>query len=169
MKKIILVALALVSLISCNRINQKIAIKHNDAVIGVSDKVVTAFDNLNKALATFNPDSIDIALTNYNAQVTSSFDELNNVIALSDTSFKEGTKAMLRVFKSVGENEFKQISDIYHIPDSLYTDKEEKEVLDIATAIDEKIEAAQLKQQNAQKAFAKKYDFTLMIGKDTLK
>lgn len=169
MKKTILVALSLISFISCNRITQKIAIKHNDAVIGVSDKVVAAFDNLNKALATFNPDTIDIALTNYNAQVTNSFNELNQVIVLNDTSFKEGTKAMLRVFKSVGEHEFKQISDIYHIPDSLYTDKEEKEVFDIATAIDEKIEAAQLKQQNAQKAFAKKYDFTLMIGKDTLK
>ena len=168
MKKTILIALSVVSFISCNRITQKIAIKHNDAVIEVSDKVVAAFDNLNKALATFNPDSIDIALTNYNAQVTSSFNELNNVIALNDTSFKEGTKAMLHVFKLVGENEFKQISDIYHIPDSLYTDKEEKEVFDIATAIDEKIAAAQLKQQNSQKAFAKKYDFIVMIGKDTL-
>lgn len=169
MKKTILVALSLISFISCNRITQKIAIKHNDAVIEVSDKVIVAFDNLNKALATFNPDSIDIALTSYNALVTSSFDELNHVVALNDTSLKVGTKAMLHVFKSVGEHEFKQISDIYHIPDSLYTDKEEKEVFDIATAIDEKIEAAQLKQQNAQKAFAKKYDFTLMIGKDTLK
>ena len=169
MKKTILVALSLISFISCNRITQKIAIKHNDAVIGISDKVVAAFDNLNKTLATFNPDSIDIALTNYNTQVTNSFDDLNHVIALNDTTLKVGTKAMLQVFKSVGENEFKQISDLYHLPDSLYTNKEEKEVFDIATAIDEKIEAAQLKQQNAQKAFAKKYDFTLMIGKDTLK
>lgn len=169
MKKTILVALSLISFISCNRITQKIAIKHNDAVIGISDKVVAAFDNLNKTLATFNPDSIDVALSNYNTQVTNSFDDLNHVIALNDTTLKVGTKAMLQVFKSVGENEFKQISDLYHLPDSLYTNKEEKEVFDIATAIDEKIEAAQLKQQNAQKAFAKKYDFTLMIGKDTLK
>jgi hypothetical protein len=149
--------------------NQKTAIKHNDAVIEASDKVVVAFDKLNNALATYNPDSIDIALRAYNLQVDNSLQELNTVVSINDTSLKVGTREMLVVFKSVGDNEFKQISTIYHIPDSLYTEKEEKEVTDIATAIDEKIEAAQVKQQKAQKEFAKKFNFDLIFDKDSQK
>jgi hypothetical protein len=169
MKKITLIAFSFVFFISCGRITQEIAIKHNDSVIDLSDLVIDSFDKLNTTLSTFNPDSIDIALTNYNTQVNNSIQGLTKITSISDSSLKVGTIDMLRVFKSVGENEFQQISDIYHIPDSLYTDKEEKEVLDISAAIDEKIAAAQLKQQNIQKAFAKKYNFILMVGKDTLK
>lgn len=169
MKKLAVVILFVASFYSCDRINQKIAIKHNDAVIEASDKVVFAFDKLNSALATFNPDSIDMALTAYNLQVNNSLQELNKVVSINDTSLKAGTREMLHVFKSVGDNEYKQISNIYHIPDSLYTEKEEKEVTDIATAIDEKIEAAQLKQKNAQKQFAKKFNFELIFDNDSLK
>jgi hypothetical protein len=169
MKKLAVVILCVTSFYSCDRINQKIAIKHNDAVIEASDKVVFAFDKLNKALATFDPDSIDIALATYNLQINNSLLELNKAVSVNDTSLKFGTREMLHVFKSVGDNEFKQINAIYHLPDSLYTEKEEKEVNDIASAIDEKIEAAQLKQQNAQKAFAKKFNFELIFDKDSLK
>lgn len=169
MKKLAVVVLFAASFYSCDRINQKIAIKHNDAVIEASDKVVFAFDKLNSALATFNPDSIDMALAAYNLQVNNSLQELNKVVSINDTSLKVGTREMLHVFKSVGDNEYKQISTIYHIPDSLYTEKEEKEVTDIAAAIDEKIEAAQLKQKNAQKQFAQKFNFELIFDKDSLK
>lgn len=169
MKKIVIVSLLAANLISCDRINQKIAIKHNDAVIEVSNKVIASFDNLIGSLGTFNPDSIDIALNQYNLIISNSFNDLNKVISLNDTSLKVETKKMLEVFKSVGENEFKQISTIYHLPDSLYTKTEEKEVNDIATAIDEKIETAELKQQKTQKEFAKKFGFVLMAGKDTIK
>jgi hypothetical protein len=169
MKKLAVVILCVTSFYSCDRINQKIAIKHNDAVIEASDKVVFAFDKLNKALATFDPDSIDIALATYNLQINNSLLELNKAVSVNDTSLKFGTREMLHVFKSVGDNEFKHINAIYHLPDSLYTEKEEKEVNDIASAIDEKIEAAQLKQQNAQKAFAKKFNFELIFDKDSLK
>ncbi len=169
MKKIALVILTVASFYSCDRINQKIAIKHNDAVIEASDKVVFAFDKLNNSLATFNPDSIDLALAAYNLQINNSILELNQAVSINDTSLKVGTREMLYVFKSVGNNEFKQIRTIYQIPDSLYTEKEEKEVTDIASAIDEKIEAAQLKQQNIQKAFAKRFNFELMFNKDSLK
>lgn len=169
MKKIVIISLFAATLISCDRINQKIAIKHNDAVIEVSNNVIASFDKLIGSLGTFNPDSIDIALNQYNLVISNSFNDLNKVISLNDTSLKVETKKMLEVFKSVGENEFKQISTIYHLPDSLYTKTEEKEVNDIATAIDEKIETAELKQQKTQKEFAKKFGFVLMAGKDTIK
>ena len=169
MKKIVIVSLFAATLISCNRINQRVAIKHNDEVIEVSNKVIASFDQLIGSLGSYNPDSIDLALTHYNLLVSNSFNDLNKVTSLNDTSLKVETKKMLEVFKSVGENEFKQISDIYHLPDSLYTKTEEKEVNDIATAIDEKIETAELKQQKTQKEFAKKFGFVLMAGKDTIK
>ncbi len=169
MKKIFLSLLILFSLNNCDRINQKIAIKHNDEIIALSDDVVKEFDKLNSVLSTYNPDSIDIALANYNHLVGSSISALNKISPVNDTSLKHSTSMLMEVFKSVGENEFKQISDMYHLPDSLYTTKEQKEVFDIATAIDEKVAAAQLKQLTTQKIFAKKNNFVLMVGKDTLK
>ena len=57
MKKIVIVSLFAATLISCNRINQRVAIKHNDEVIEVSNKVIASFDQLIGSLGSYNPDS----------------------------------------------------------------------------------------------------------------
>ncbi len=169
MKKLIIITLGIITLTSCDRVTQTLAIKHNDAIITESDKVVSAFDAVSNSLTSFNADSITISLQKYNSQINQSLQNINTTLALKDSSLKLASIEMIKTFKSVGENEFSKIRDIYTIPDSLYTTTEEKEVTALATAIDEKIETAQNKQRNAQIAFAKKYNFVLMLGKDTIK
>lgn len=168
MKTIIIAIITAIAFASCDAVTQGLAIKHNDVVIGESDKVIDAFNVLNNTLTTYNVDSINIALQNYQAQITNSLKGINKAIALKDSSLKLASIEMIQVFKTIGENEFSKIRDIYAIPDSLYSEKEEAEVTALTTAIDEKIETAQIKQRDAQKAFAKKYHFALLIGKDTI-
>lgn len=169
MKKLLLLTLSVIVFTNCDRVTQTIAIKHNDALITESDKVVSAFDEVSNSLTSFNADSINNALQKYNYQINQALQNINTSVALKDSSLKLATIEMLNTFKSVGENEFSEIRDIYTLPDSLYTKTEEEEVTALATAIDEKIETAQNKQRNAQIAFSKKYNFVLMLGKDTLK
>ena len=169
MKQRLIIIASIFLLTNCNRVMQGIAIKHNDAIIAESDKVVDAFNTLNNTLSTFNVDSIDLALKLYNHQIDATLQGINKVIAFNDSSLKTTTVEMIHVFKSVGDNEFTQIRTIYAIPDSLYNDEHEKEVKALAASIDEKIETAQNKQKASQKAFAQKYNFVLMSGKDTIK
>ena len=169
MKKLVIVIASILFLSNCDKVMQGIVIKHNDAIIAESDKVVDAFNKLNNSLAIFNVDSIDLAMKSYNQQIDATLLRINKVISFNDSSLKTATTEMIHVFKSVGDNEFTQIRTIYTIPDSLYNNDNEKEVTALAEAIDEKIETAQNKQRVAQKAFAQKYNFVLMVGKDTIK
>lgn len=169
MKNLIIITIALFALTNCDRVTQNLAIKHNDALIEESGKVIDVFNNLNNSLATYNPDTIDIALMYYNNQINSSLVNINKVILLKDSTLKLATKNMIEVFKSVGENEFIKIRDIYTISDSLYSDEDAAEITALATTIDKKVEIAQNMQREAQKAFAKKYNFVLLSGKDTIK
>lgn len=169
MKKIIISICTMVALTSCDSVTQGLAIKHNDAIVNECNKVIQAFSNVNTSIATYNPDSITMALADYQAQIDYSLQGINKAIALKDSSFKLASIDMLKVFAEVGKNEFSKIRDIYTIPDSLYTKEDEEQVTALATSIDTKIEAAQTLQQNAQIAFSKKYNFPLLSGKDTIK
>ena len=71
MKKLILITLSIITLSSCDKVTQTLAIKHNDAIITESDNVVGAFDAVSNSLTSFNADTITIALQKYNLQIKS--------------------------------------------------------------------------------------------------
>ena len=132
MKKLLLLFLT-ISFISLNQsCKQESPVVYNDLIISHQRKIVEKIDNLKKSINNFNVlpadvalEEIDIAYDQTIAQIDSGIVFLKEVESFkSDTSYKKGAYTLFKNYKSIVENEFKQIIEIYRIPENLYSQED---------------------------------------------
>ena len=165
MKKIFISIIGLLFLstiiVSCSP-SANDAIKYNDELVSLQNKVYEKESALLDAISKNTPDKLDTLFANLSKQINES---TKKVEALSNFDGKSDMKdAVLKIFstyKNIAGNEYKNMISYSKIPDSLYTPGDDDKVLELSKKIDDKINKSIDDFIRLQKQFAAKYKFEL--------
>ena len=157
----IMIALFVGILSSCGPTSDQ-AVDYNDKIINEQIAIFEKMELLIDAYENYQPDLMDAAYEVTLTQITKSS---ANVEALADfdgsTTFRDAGVTLFKLYKSVLENEHKQIIELLKLPDSQYGDAEVKLTGDLSEAADEKINSGIEDLDVIQKEFATKYNFEI--------
>ena len=154
MKRLFFLFLSISFILLIQSCTQDSPVAYNDSIIDHQRKIVEKIDNLKKAIDNYNVLPADVALEEmdiaYNqtiVQIDSGIVFLNGIESFkSDTSFKKSAFLLFKNYKSVVETEYKQIIEIYRIPQNLYSQED-------GDKLDQLNETSTVKLNNAYDVF----------------
>ncbi|GEM_PF-1333407 len=139
------------------------AIAHNDGIVADQLKMIEAEDAFVSTIVN-NKDQKDIekAFEIYSKTLKKLSKKYNKMKAFdSKDTFRKAMIEMIAVFKSVADNEYREIMSIYSMDVLLLTDIIFDRWEALAQLVNDKETAANEQFMNAQKTFAGEYQFTL--------
>jgi hypothetical protein len=138
------------------------AIAYNDKIIAQEFAVIGTIDELQNALATYDPAKIEPALNAAKVQVDISIEAVKLIGGFDkNNDFLDATLNLFNVFKSQINNEYKEQFEIYKLPIDQYTTTEENRYNELNKIIDDQYFPAFDKFSKAQDEFAAKWKFEL--------
>ena len=160
----IMIALFVGILSSCGPTRDQ-AVDYNDKIINEQIAIFEKMEQLIDTYENYQPDLMDAA---YEKTLTQINQSIKNIEALPEfdgsTTFRDAGVTLFKLYKSVLENEHKQIIKLLKLPDSQYGDAEVKQTGDLSDAADEKINQGISNLDLIQSEFAMKYDFEIESG-----
>jgi len=156
--------LAVIFLSQCGPTMQD-AIDYNDKMIAEESLVIDRINDLDNAMASWDPAEIQPALDAAKAQVEKSIKALEEMGGFDgDSKFVDACQELFKVFKSQLSDEYKQQLDIIKIyndtPDN-YTTVEEDKYNELNGVLDDEYYPVFDKFSAAQEEFADKWGFIL--------
>lgn len=161
--KILIAALVLLTgttfFVSCGPTADQ-AISYNDAII---DEQIAIIDNITAVFESFkdvdHPDKMDIAYTEAVKQCETGTEVVSKMEGFDgSTAFRDEALSLFKVYKSVLDNELKQMIIIYNLPQEEYTPEKEEEWSTLYDAAFLKMDPGLEKLKAAQEEFGKKYN-----------
>lgn len=169
MRRIIYFLLISIFVLSLHSCKKESAADYNNTIIEQQIAIVLSIDNLKKAIDNYNAIPAKDAIAGMNK----SFDEaislldsgINVVKALKpfkkDETFKNGALTLFEIYKQIVENEYKEIINLYKIPDEMFKPEDQQKLDELLTNSNKKLEEAYNTFTAIQKQFAEKYNLTL--------
>jgi hypothetical protein len=156
----LILALFVLGFVSCGPTTED-AIKYNDAIIEQQTILVKENDKVIDAMGG-DAAKFEAAIKEFNAQVAKSTEIVEKMDKFGkETTFKDAALSLFKVFKSVGDNEYKEILRVINIPSDKVTKADEDQMMASAKQIDEKLQKELDAFLKSQKDFAEKYKFKL--------
>lgn len=159
-----LFAVAVAFLSACGP-NPEEAAKYNDEIIKHQAEVVAKIDALSQSYTTFINDDIQAAYDDAFKTVNTSIETINGMETFSSSpEYKDQALELFNTYKSILENEHKEMVRLYALPDSAFTQEISIEWDKLAESSDEKTDEALEKFSVAQKKFAEENNLDLTGG-----
>jgi hypothetical protein len=140
------------------------AITYNDAITDEHALVMDKFDALFASYDEYeNPSAMDNAYTDaVNAvdAATKNFEAMKDFDG--ETAFRDEAIALMKVYKSLLDNEFKQMIVIYKLPEDQYTEEKKAEWQGLRDEAVRKMDEGLAKIKAEQEKFAAKYNFEII-------
>jgi hypothetical protein len=138
------------------------AISYNDMLIDEESKVMNSINELDAAIAGYDPATIESAINNSRAVITVCMAVVKNSKPFyGDKTFKDATIALFTFFLKQIDNEYSDILKYYRLSDTEYTTKEEAIVNGLLKKIDADYLTDFTKFTDVQHAFAQKFGYTI--------
>jgi hypothetical protein len=158
-----LITLLIVSLTmtSCGPTTDE-AIDYNDAIIDQQTAIIDKIDQLYDSFKDFDSTKMDIAYDEGAKQITTGTDAVSKMEAFDGkTDFRDSALVLFKTYKSVFDNEFKQMIAIYKLSDADYTKDQEDMWNQLSDGAIKKMDDGLLRLKKIQGEFAKKYKFDI--------
>jgi len=164
MKKLIgFILIASVLVFSACTPSTEEAAAYNDTIIAEQSLVIEKIDAVTESFVDYIPEVMDKSLKDASEQVNKS---IANVTAFENfdktDDYKNAALELFNVYKSVIDNEFKEMVAIYKIPDADFKDEHFEQFDDLQTTALDKMDKAETKFSAFQEEFAKKYNLQLI-------
>jgi hypothetical protein len=162
MKKLILIIGALsVILISCGPTEDD-AIKYNDSLIDITEKIIEKQDLFINQLDGHNVDSLKITYQLFVKQAEISIEELSKVKIFDDKNeFGNSASEFIATVNSIVNNEAKQMVELLSKEAEQYTEYDQEKLDKLASKFDEQNNKAFENLKKEQLAFSKEWNFKL--------
>ncbi len=142
--------------------NTQDPVKYNNDLITEQLKIVEKIDDLKKAIDNFNVlspevaiDQMNIAYDNAVFQIDSGLLKVKNMENFKDdATLKNGATELFTNYKSVVENEYKNVIELYKIPDNMFTKEDSEKLEKLLQEGNEKLSLAYVDFQKVQQTFA---------------
>lgn len=139
------------------------AADYNNKIIAEQDSIVLKFRALEQTLNEYDPLAMDIAFFEANEQVDTSIAVIKSLPAFDGkTDYKDSVLEVFALYKSLLDNEYKEVITILKKSENEYTKEDEDRVRYLLfKVINEKLDNAYENIIAIQTAFAEKYKITL--------
>ncbi|MEI6764274.1 MAG: hypothetical protein WCM76_01460 [Bacteroidota bacterium] len=139
------------------------AIAYNDKIIDQQVAIINKMDGLNTSFKDWsNKEGMDKAYAEAIKQVEVSITEVTAMDAFDkNTEFKEGALSLFKVYKSVLDNEYKEMVALYKLPDNLFTKEQEDKWTSLSEQALNKMDNGLNELKPIQSKFAEKYKFEI--------
>ncbi len=165
MKKLltyVLFAAMLVATTSCGPTTDD-AIKYNDKIINEQVKIITKINELYKAFDDYtNFAKIDKCYADAQAQLQTGTDAVTQLDKFDgNADFRDGALKLFGLYKSILQNELKQMIAINRLPNDQFTPEIKDKMQKLGEQSMKKMDDGLAELQQTQSAFAKKYKFEI--------
>lgn len=152
-----------VSLTSCGP-TQKDAIKYNDALVDLSDKINKQSDNMVDQLDGHNIDSLNIVHKNFQVTIKEALAECEKMEPLDGKRYYlDAALNYFRTMQRIAEKEGSEMVMLLNkTKDAELTEEEVDKLMKSAQSYDDESEKAWTKMKGAQRMFSKEWDFELI-------
>jgi hypothetical protein len=166
MKKIILVTGTLIFMLTSCGPTQQDAIKYNDSIIDITDKLTEMQDLFINQLDGHNVDSLKITHELFVKQTEISSEHLAKLKIFEDKNdFGKAASDFIATVNSIANNESKEIVELLSKDAEQFTDEDPEKLNNLASMMDEKYEKAFKHFQKVQISFSKKWNFKLKFDR----
>ncbi len=166
MKKYSISIAVLLILTACGP-NTNEAIKYNDQIIDIVDKIKPPQENLIYQLDGHNIDSLKITQTEFENIAIESLKKLNEIKAFDNTTeYIDAAKKFVGVMQNLSANEVKTLVQLITKDSLSYTDEDVKIAEENSANFDNKYEIAFTEFAESQKQFSTKWNFKLNFVKE---
>ncbi len=167
MKKVILIASALLVIMSSCGPTQNDAIKYNDSLVDIIDKLTEKQNLFLNQLDGHNIDSLKITQQLFAQQAKISTEDFAKVKPFEGKNELGKTVSdLFTILNSVANNEGKQMVELMSKDSTQYTEEDNDKVRELAAKFDEQYDKAYDKLVSVQAAFSKEWKFDLIVDKD---
>ncbi len=169
MKKIFSIITVTFLLLSVQSCKHETAKMYNNKIINQQVKIVRGIENLKKAIDDYNVIPPIEAIKNMSIVYDSTIFQIDTSIALidamkpfkNDNSLQQAAKKLFSDYKGIIEQNYKQIIELYKLPDQMFTKSDQKKLDSLLKDANVKLQSSYNKFYAAQKAFADKYKLSL--------
>ena len=146
------------AIVSCKP-SKEDAMKYNNTIIEQQILVVSSNDTVASSMGS-EVVKLEIAITNFNAQVTKSIDAVTKMDDFNkEATFKNAALTLFNGFKAVGETEYKEILRLVKISNEKKTEADDEKMMATMKKIDDKLQKELEIFIKAQNDFAAKWKF----------
>ncbi len=169
MKKLLSVFAVLSLIFIIQACKRESAVDYNNRIIEHQQAIVYKIDRLKKAIDNYDILPADEAVKVMNVAYDSALFRIDSGLKYikkvedfrGDKSLRDGAENLFNDYKNIIEKDYKQIIELYKIPDEMFT-KEDVQTLDsLLETSNAKLEKSFKDFKDIQKEFAKKYDLEL--------
>jgi hypothetical protein len=151
----------ILAMTSCGPSSDK-AMAYNDKIIDEQIAIIDRIDFMYESFKNFVPEEMDKAYNGARMQIDSGIIRVSKMEAFDEsTHFRDSAIILFNVYKSVFENEFKEMVSIYKLPDKKFTKEQKDKWMMLSDQAKKKMNDALQKLQQTQNAFTKKYKFKI--------
>ena len=166
MKKLILVTGTLIFMLTSCGPTKYDAVKYNDSIIDLTDKLTEMQDLFVNQLDGHNVDSLKITHELFVQEAELSSENLAKVKIFEDKNeFGKAASDLIATVNSVANNESKKMVELLSKDGEQFTDQDQEKLNNLASMMDEKYEKAYKHLQKEQIAFSKKWNFELNLNR----
>ena len=134
----------------------------NDAAITYNDKIVGEQTKIGEAILAFSGNPNDFSLKQIKTQADNSLTVLNTMKPFDgNKDLLDAAKALFKFYAAITKNEYKKILVILQEKDKYTQEQLTAKINEYSNSISKREAPLDEKFQTAQKAFAKKHNFTL--------
>jgi hypothetical protein len=156
--KFALFSVACIFLFSCKPSPEK-AIDYSNVIIGEQTKIQTLENDLVSESSEGDAEKMEPALNKFKAQVNESIETVKKMDKFDGKEdFKNATLNFFAVYRSVGENEYTQILEIFR---KEYTEADHDKVIALNDQLNKKEKDALAELKKVHEKFAKDYNFQI--------
>lgn len=154
---------ALLLLAACSSSAEK-AVRFNDQLVDLANQCIEQKDALTDAVNGGDCGKADSALKALAAGAKHALDSVKLITPSDvpeDKNFYEAAKAYYQSVSSLAQNEYAEYCRLYCMPDSLFTENDEKRHEELAKIINERDSLADAAFEMAQKRFATRHQINI--------
>jgi hypothetical protein len=162
MKAYILPVSVLISILFFNscKPSGKAAAQYNNKIVHQQVRIGTLQKEMFQVFSSQKADEMKVVLDKFKQGVKAVSDSVAALPAFDGKEeFKKETLNYFDQMNKIADNECATIVKLYQIPDSLYTDADEKKVQDLLNAMNEKTKSALKNLEQVQQKFSLEYNF----------
>lgn len=170
MKKVFGFIPLILLLIFTQACNKESAEDYNNKIILQQKAIVEEIDNLKKAIDDYNVLPASDAITNMDNAYDSTVFKIDSAIAFletvepykDDATLLDAAKVFFTTYKQIVEDDYKQIIELYKLPDKMFTQDDQQKLDDLLNSTKVELEKSFDKFLKAQKEFSKKNNLNLV-------
>ncbi len=141
------------------------AINYNDAIIDEQANIIQTVDYMYESFKNFESAEMDIAYEAAQNQIDSGTMIVSKMEPFDgSTAFRDSAIALFKLYKSVFDNEIKDMVAIYKLPDDQYTKDEEDKWNQLSEQAVKKMDEGLVRLKAVQSEFAGKHKFEIERG-----